>query len=82
MHDEARDAFEQIAAHATKGSFAEQPTVDVSVPKYGYTLRVRVPNEPDAERRCRFEKSTVEWLRQPVRMGDVFYDIDAGIGAP
>jgi FkbM family methyltransferase len=80
MHDEARDAFEQIAAHAPKGSFAEQPTVDVSVPKYGFTLRVRVPNEPEAERRYRVEKSTVEWLRQHVGIGDVVYDIDAGIG--
>jgi len=80
MHDEAEDAFEQIPAHAPKGSFAEQPTVDVSVPKFGYTLRMRVPNEPEGERRYRLEKSTVDWLRQHVGIGDVIYDIDAGIG--
>jgi FkbM family methyltransferase len=76
----AGDAFEQLPAHAAERSPAEQPTVDVSVPKFGYALRMRVPNEPEGERRHRLEKSTVDWLRQHVGIGDVIYDIDAGIG--
>ena len=80
MNEDVGDAFEQVPTHALKGSPAEQPTVDVSVPKSPATAARSVPNEPEAERRCRFEKSTVEWLRQHVSIGDVVYDIDAGIG--
>lgn len=77
-HGGSTDAFEQSATHAPAP--VGQPTVDVSLPKYGYGLRVRAPNEPEAERRLRFEKTTVDWLRHHVGIGDVVYDIDAGIG--
>ncbi len=72
--------LDDVQTHAPAGAVVEQGTVEVSVPKFGYTLRIRVPNEPEGERRYRLEKSTVDWLRQRVGIGDVIYDIDAGIG--
>jgi FkbM family methyltransferase len=76
----AGDELEQHPVQATDAGSAEQPLVNVSSAKYGYALRVRIPGEPEGQRHCRLEKSTVDWLRRHVGIGDVVYDIDAGIG--
>ncbi|HLG55040.1 MAG TPA: hypothetical protein VI485_06890 [Vicinamibacterales bacterium] len=47
--------------------------------RYGYNLHVQATNLRDAERHCRLNKGTLVWLQQ-LGIGDVVYDIDAGLG--
>jgi FkbM family methyltransferase len=73
------------AAHDDQGAgLAFEPAatpevVSLSMEKRRYAVSVRVSGEagdvPD-----RLDKRTLEWMRRCVQIGDVVYDVDAGLG--
>jgi FkbM family methyltransferase len=54
--------------------------VPLEMEKYGYSIRVQVSGTPEGDARPRLDKTTVQWLREHVAIGDVIYDVDAGVG--
>jgi FkbM family methyltransferase len=54
--------------------------VPLSMEKHGYALQIRVSGDPGGDARPRLDKNTVEWIRERVGIGEVMYDLDAGLG--
>jgi FkbM family methyltransferase len=48
--------------------------------KHGYAIKIRVSGDPGGDARPRLDKNTVEWIRECVGIGEVMYDLDAGLG--
>lgn len=53
--------------------------VSLSIEKRRYALTIRVSGDP-GDLPDRLDKRTLEWMRRCVQIGDVVYDVDAGLG--
>jgi len=54
--------------------------VDLSMARHGYAVQIQVSGDPGGDARPRLDKVTIDWIRESVGIGDVLYDIDAGLG--
>jgi FkbM family methyltransferase len=53
--------------------------VSLSMEKRRYAINIRVSGDP-GDVPDRLDKRTLEWMRRCVQIGDVVYDVDAGLG--
>jgi FkbM family methyltransferase len=91
LHDDRHRSPEAVPSEpATAGPAASIETapepseqssvVAVSMAKHGYTLQIQVSGDPGGDARPRLDKNTIDWIRERVGIGDVLYDVDAGLG--
>jgi len=74
-------AEEPVAPIDAAQPAGEQLTiVPLSMPKRGYSVRIQVSGDPGGDARPRLDRSTIDWINERVGIGDVLYDIDAGLG--
>jgi FkbM family methyltransferase len=59
---------------------ASPGVVSLSMEKRGYAVNIRVTGDSGGEPPARLDRRTLEWMRRCVAIGDVVYDIDAGLG--
>ena len=52
----------------------------LALPKFGYDIRVHACDSSEIDRGTAINKNTVQWLKDAVGIGDVIYDLDAGVG--
>jgi FkbM family methyltransferase len=58
----------------------EAAVVSLSMEKRRYAINIRITGDPGDDAPPKLDKRTLEWMRRSVGIGDVVYDIDAGLG--
>ena len=74
------DADASVRIESVNAMAEGRSAVRLEREKYGYALRVQVSGTAEGDAKPRLDRSTVKWLRQCIGIGDVIYDIDAGVG--
>jgi FkbM family methyltransferase len=54
--------------------------VSLSMEKRGYAINIRVSGDPGGGAPAKLDKRILKWMRRSVGIGEVVYDIDAGLG--
>ena len=54
--------------------------VPLAIPKFGYEIRIQEPEVSGPAAENTINKTTAHWLRDHVAIGDIVYDVGAGIG--
>jgi FkbM family methyltransferase len=76
-----RAPSEPIVAATRAGVDAtRRRVIPLALPKFGYDIRVHATDSSEIDRGIAINKNTVEWLKDAVGIGDVIYDLDAGVG--
>ena len=73
-------APQQVRPARSGADAGSRQVVPLSLPKFGYDIRVHAAEDEEPDASPAINKNTVQWLREHVGIGDVVYDVDAGAG--